>query len=269
MQEQIPDPVRDTYGPADLAATPAFAGGFINFGYWEGIPLAGPLTADDRVASQRNLYRRVLAALGGTRGRHGLEVGCGLGLGCELMLRESQLATVTGMDIHPRQLERARRANERLLAERPARLSFAQGSAERMPFGDGEFGVLYSVEAAQHFRDLAAFAREARRVLRPGGRLAVAGFFVPTRDAGAAEALAGLLDSFASGLDVAHPVAGMTRSLGEAGLHRVRAEPIGEAVWAGLDAYLAQIDLPVTWPRNFLRAYRDRLLDYYIVTATT
>ncbi|MEU0965846.1 class I SAM-dependent methyltransferase [Streptomyces sp. NPDC005917] len=266
IRDDVAPAVRAVYGPQDLSSAPAFGGGFINFGHWEGISLDRPLTAEDRVRSQRNLYRRVLGTLDGADA-HAVEVGCGLGLGAVLALDEFGFASVTGLDIHPEQLERARRANAELLARAPQRLRFAHGAAEEMPFEDGRFGRLYSVEAAQHFRDLAAFVREAARVLRPGGRLAVASFFLPVGAEAAGGELAARLDSFACGLDVAHPLASLLDALDSAGLTEVRAESIGGHVWPGLDHFLSGIDQPVRWPRNFLPAYRDGLLDYYIVSA--
>ncbi|MFF8382779.1 class I SAM-dependent methyltransferase [Streptomyces kanasensis] len=267
----VPSRVRAVYGPEDLSSVPSFGGGFINFGLWDGVPPdpERPPTVDDRVRSERDLYRRVLGALAGGRPRgRAVEVGCGLGLGCALALEEYAFDAVTGVDIHPDQLARARRANAGLLAASPDRLCFARGAAERLPLPDAAFDHLYSVEAAQHFRDLRAFAREGARVLRPKGRVAVASFFVPDDREDAAEELARRLDSFASGLDVAHPLPELTGALAEAGLVEVRAESLGESVWPGFDRFLAGVDLPVSWPRNFLGAYRDGLLDYYLVTAT-
>lgn len=259
--------VEKTYGPDDLSAVPVFAGGFINFGYWRGIGLDGSLSHDDRVRSQQDLYRHVLDTAGAVEGRRVLEVGCGLGIGCALALEEYGPEHVTGMDIHPQQLQRARQANARLLDARPQRLAFVQGAAEDLPFGDGEFDCLYSVEAAQHFPDLTAFAREAARVLRPGGRAVIASFFTVDDAPERAERLAELLDSYASGLDIARPAAGLTDALTGAGLTRVRAASIGPDVWEGWDRWLARLWQPGTWPRNFLRAYREGVLDYYVISA--
>ncbi|PYC78556.1 SAM-dependent methyltransferase [Streptomyces tateyamensis] len=256
--------VQETYGPMDLGGAPMFGGGFINFGYWRGIDLttAAPLTEEQRIGSQQELYRQVLAAALTARGPAPgelLEVGSGLGTGCALAVREYPGIAVTGLDIHPDQVRRAR-------AGHPG-LRFVQGAAEQLPFGDAEFDAVISVEAAQHFPDLAAFATETGRVLRPGGRLALASFFTVDDAPRRAGQLAGLLETFASGLDLARPVTELTRALAKAGLTQVRAESIGDQVWPGWDQWLSRWWPPQSWPRNFLRAYQDRILDYYLVTA--
>uniref|UniRef100_A0AAU2JZH2 Methyltransferase domain-containing protein n=1 Tax=Streptomyces sp. NBC_00049 TaxID=2903617 RepID=A0AAU2JZH2_9ACTN len=260
-------PVWETYGPADLSAVPVFAGGFINFGYWQAVDLESPLSEGDRIRSEQDLYRHVLdsAAPGGGRA---VEIGCGLGLGCALALEEYGPASITGVDIHPDQLRRARDANARLLESEPQRLRFVRGAAESLPFGDGEFDCLYSVEAAQHFPDLSAFAGEAARVLRPGGRVAVTSFFTVDGAPAHSDRLAGLLDSFASGLDIARPVSQLSDALAGAGLVDVETRSIGPQVWPGWDRWLARLWEPGTWPRNFLAAWEQRILDYYVVTAT-
>ncbi|MER8041774.1 methyltransferase domain-containing protein [Streptomyces sp. NPDC094032] len=258
--------VQETYGPADLSAVPVFAGGFINFGYWRPEDLDGPPTVEDRIRTQQDLYRRVLDTSGPLSGARVLEVGCGLGLGCALALEEYGPDLVTGMDIHPQQLDRARRANAGLLEGAGAgRLRLVRGAAERMPFEDAEFDCVYSVEAAQHFDDLGLFAAETARVLRPGGRTAVTSFFAP--DPGAAPRLAELLDTFADGLDIARPPAELTDALVRSGMADVRCESIGPSVWPGWDHWLSAQWKPGTWPRNFLYAWEQGLLDYYVITA--
>ncbi|TSB18130.1 methyltransferase domain-containing protein [Streptomyces benahoarensis] len=259
--------VRETYGPGDLGGQPIFGGGFINFGYWRAVDLDRPLGEAERIRSQEDLYRHVLGAAGPRPGAKVLEVGCGLGMGCAVMLREYGSAAVTGMDIHPQQLSRARAAHAELLRGEPERLRLVQGAAERMPFEDGEFDVVISVEAAQHFPDLGAFAAQTARVLRPGGRAAVASFFTVDDAPDRPGHLARLLETFDSGLDIARPVTALTDAFTAAGLTHVSATSIGPHVWPAWDRWLARWWTPDTWPRNFLRAYQEGILDYYVVTA--
>ncbi|MGW7044204.1 class I SAM-dependent methyltransferase [Streptomyces avermitilis] len=266
-QHPIPSAVQEAYGPSDLSSMPLFAGGFINFGYWQGIDLDQPLTERDRISSQQAMYRHVLSTLAPTEGLRALEVGCGLGVGGVVALKEFGFAHVTGMDIHPQQLKRAQQANSDVLARQPEQLHFAHGAAEDMPFDDAEFDRLYCVEAAQHFRDLGAFAREAARVLRPDGRAVITSFFVPDADQARVGRLSELLETFATGLDVAHTIPQLTSSLERAGLTKVRVTSIGASVWPGWDRWLAGMWKPGTWPRNFLRAYQEGTLDYFTVTA--
>ncbi|GAA1338859.1 class I SAM-dependent methyltransferase [Saccharothrix algeriensis] len=248
---------RRTYDTGDLSALPVFAGGYINFGYWDGVPLDRDLTAEQRVASQEALYDVVLDALDVT-GRRVLEVGSGRGVGARRVARRG-VARLTGLDLMPQQVERAR------AAARDERVAFAVGSASAMPFPADAFDRLLSVEAAQHFEDLAGFAREAARVLAPGGRLAVTTFFAERDDAG--PALAELLETFASGLDLAHPIGRFADDLRAAGFTGVRADRLGAHVWPGLDRWVAQVGGPYDWGRNWLVAADRGLLDYYLVTA--
>ena len=250
--------LRRTYGTGDLAALPVFAGGFINFGYWAGIPLDGELTVEQRIASEQALYDLVVGALGIGPGDRVLEVGSGRGLGARRVLRREP-SLVRGVDLMPEQVARAARAND------DPRVAFVQGACDDLPFPDGSFDALLSVEAAQHFEDFGRFARESARVLAPNGRLAVTTFFTRTDDAGTR--LAGLLKTFASGLDRAHRVDDVVRDLRAAGFADVRADSIGEHVWRGLDRWLAQGPRPDRWDRNWLPAFERGLVDYYLVTA--
>ncbi|MEU6081797.1 class I SAM-dependent methyltransferase [Streptomyces sp. NPDC047108] len=265
LEPRIPGQIDTIYGVWDLSTVPAFTGGFINFGYWRDVPRDRPLTEDDRLRSEQDLYRLVLGELGSTEGLRAVEVGCGLGLGCALALREFGFTEVCGVDLHPAQLDRARIVNAGLLAEHPERLRYVRGAAEVMPLPDGSAECLFSVNAAQHFPDLREFADEADRVLCPGGRLALATFFAP--GACGVEELPRLLPTYADGLDLPHVVDDVTGALTRSGFSSVRAVPIGEDVWAAYDRWLARTPLRNLWPRRFLEAYEKGYLDYYLVTA--
>ena len=101
---------------------------------------------------------------GDLAGHRVLDVGCGTG---NLAAALSERAKVWGVDASPEMLEVAR--------SRAPRVRFKQASAEALPFKDGWFErvtmwlVIHLVERPRVFA-------EARRVLAPGGRLAVATF---------------------------------------------------------------------------------------------
>lgn len=248
------------YGEDDLSSLPVFAGGFINYGYWRGIPLDHPISQEHRVESQLALYRLVYADLAGLRV---VEVGPGTGVGPGWAFAECGPAELHGVDLHMEQVQRCLETNADAVGDR---LTFRQGAADALPFDDGAADAVVSLEAAQHFDDLAGFARESFRVLGPGGRLVVATFFIP--DAATAGALVGMLETFAEGVDREHPLPAFLDDLAAAGFADVAAESIGEHVWPGLDAWIAQLGhAEGTWPRRYLTAWRDGLIDYYVVTA--
>jgi SAM-dependent methyltransferase len=94
-----------------------------------------------------------------------LDLGCGDGRITALLAREG--AEVTGVDPSEVALERARAANPGLDFRAPA----PDGS---LPFADGSFDVVVCVNVLEHVADTQRLMSEARRVLRPGGRLAIA-----------------------------------------------------------------------------------------------
>ena len=59
-------------------------------------------------------------------------------------------------------------------AERPSTVTWREGAAETLPFPDGSFDAVVSQFGLMFFQDRRAAIREMRRVLRPGGRLAIA-----------------------------------------------------------------------------------------------
>lgn len=81
-------------------------------------------------------------------------------LGCE----------VTGADYVPSLLERGR---ERARAERLG-MDFVEGDAEALPFMTGTFDAAVSVFGCMFAPDQPRTAAELRRVVRPGGRIALA-----------------------------------------------------------------------------------------------
>jgi ubiquinone/menaquinone biosynthesis C-methylase UbiE len=94
-----------------------------------------------------------------------LEVGCGTGHW--LTVLSGQGMRVAGLDASARMLARAR--------ERDRSSHLVRGVAEHLPWTDASFDRLLCVNAVHHFHDKRAFFSEARRVLRPGGRVMTVG----------------------------------------------------------------------------------------------
>ena len=95
-----------------------------------------------------------------------LEVGCGRGIGVDLLLGQFRAAYVCGIDLDCRQIERARK----LLTRRyDGRFSLAVANIERLPFADAKFEAVFDFGALHHLPIWQAGVAEIRRVLKPGG----------------------------------------------------------------------------------------------------
>lgn len=94
-----------------------------------------------------------------------LEVGCGTGHW--LAGLSPAPGHLVGLDLSAGMLAQAQR--------RGRWLHLTRGSADRLPFPDVCFDLVYCVNALHHFQQQCAFVSEARRLLRPGGALAVVG----------------------------------------------------------------------------------------------
>ena len=83
---------------------------------------------------------------------------------------------VVACDLTPDMLAHVKRtASERRLDN----IRVQQGAAERLPFANASFDILLCRYTAHHWRDLEAGLREARRVLKTGGRAVFADAIAP------------------------------------------------------------------------------------------
>ncbi|MFT4586980.1 MAG: SAM-dependent methyltransferase [Candidatus Binatia bacterium] len=110
-----------------------------------------------------------------TDGASVLDAGCGFG-GTLRQLSEQDLELkLTGLNIDPRQIHRAR-SQQVSVDESGVHIGHTCGDATEMPFADESFDAVLALELTCHFEERAPFFAEARRVLRPGGRLVVADY---------------------------------------------------------------------------------------------
>src|SRR5271169_2245284 len=97
-------------------------------------------------------------------GKRVLDVACGSGYGSALLSQEVGATCVMGVDASWEALNAARR----FLA--PGNVGFALSDAEQLPFCDGGFDVIVSMETLEHLRHPEVFLRELGRLLCAGGK---------------------------------------------------------------------------------------------------
>jgi ubiquinone/menaquinone biosynthesis C-methylase UbiE len=125
---------------------------------------------------QRQVRLKLVKALGGPDGcRFGnaLEIGSGTGYFSLNLLQLGLIEELTATDISAGMLKRLETTAEALgLAERT---STVVTDAERLPFAEESFDLVFGHAVLHHIPDLDRAFAEFRRVLRPGGMIAFAG----------------------------------------------------------------------------------------------
>jgi ubiquinone/menaquinone biosynthesis C-methylase UbiE len=100
-----------------------------------------------------------------------LEIGAGTGYFSLNLLQAGVVGEAVCTDISQGMLDELERSAERL----GLRVETARCEAQKLPFPDGSFDLVFGHAVLHHLPDLDAAFREFRRVLRPGGRVAFCG----------------------------------------------------------------------------------------------
>jgi SAM-dependent methyltransferase len=137
-------------------------GNYYNFGLW-----SEPTDTPD-VACARLTQSLINFDSSPQSAKTVLDVGCGLGAGTDQIARYYNHAKVCGLNYSSRQIARAEATYHR------SNLRFQYADALALPFPDATIDRIFCIEAAMHFQTRAEFFAEARRSLRPNGRLILA-----------------------------------------------------------------------------------------------
>jgi SAM-dependent methyltransferase len=129
--------------------------------FFEGYSRLGRSVEGLEGASEWPVLRGLLPEL---RGLRVLDLGCGYGWFCR-WAREHGAATVLGIDVSEKMLERARATTH------DAAISYARADAERLDLEAGSFDLVYSSLALHYIEDLGGLLAKLHAALAAGGNL--------------------------------------------------------------------------------------------------
>lgn len=119
-----------------------------------------------RAAIQRHFEAQRLFRMGGPMGGgRALELGCGRGVGTQLILDLFGADSVDAFDLDPRMLALARRR----LASRGARVRLWVGDASAISAPEASYDAVFDFGIIHHVPDWRRVLTEVQRVLEPGG----------------------------------------------------------------------------------------------------
>jgi len=122
------------------------------------------LSSPTRAFVQRHVVAPLLERLGGrVEGGRVLELGCGRGVGGEIILDRFRAAQLEAIDIDPDMVERARAR----LGRRPG-TRVSVGDATRIDARDESFDAVFDFGAIHQMPDWPTAVAEVSRILKPG-----------------------------------------------------------------------------------------------------
>lgn len=102
---------------------------------------------------------------------HVLEIGFGPGHGIQQVARIAVHGRVAGVDFSQTMLQQATRRNAAAIAS--GKVELRLGDAAALPYPDNTFNKVFATNVVYFWKDPLATLQEIRRVMKPGGRLAL------------------------------------------------------------------------------------------------
>jgi tocopherol O-methyltransferase len=143
-------------------------GDHLHHGYYPN----GSADGVDHRAAQVDMIDRALDWASISNKKNVLDVGCGLGGSSRYFARKwGKDVKATGVTLSPVQVARGNRLGEEQGLDQQVNLQVAD--ALKMPFEDGKFDFVYSMESGEHMPDKKKFVGELARVCAPNGRILI------------------------------------------------------------------------------------------------
>ncbi len=121
-----------------------------------------------RAFVQKHHEAAMMESLGGRcEGKKVLEIGCGRGVGTEIIFERFGASEVHAFDLDPKMIEIAGR---RLAKYPPEKLRLFVGDAEKIEAADASFDAVFDFGIIHHIPVWQKSVAEVARVLKPGGR---------------------------------------------------------------------------------------------------
>lgn len=230
--------------------------GCINFGYWEQVPEL--ISIKLREKSQLDLYRKLFefADIHRIQKATTLEVGCGRGHGVNLLSSYSHNSY--GVDLVESQIQTCMNNYPSIKS------NFKHAFSNKTGFQANFFDFVISVEAAQHFHNFFSFTREAYRILKNSGKIAITTFFFPNKRC--KRAIKDILPQDISGTHRMISISQAEKFLKEAGFKNIKIVPIGAKVFKGFCKWANQAMSNKNHTPRWVAAYENKLIDYYMIS---
>jgi len=140
----------------------------LHYGYWDSTTktFREALANINKVLSEK-------AAI--TEDMHVLDAGCGIG-GSSIWLAKNKQTNVTGITLSAKQAARANAYVKQIGLS--GKVQFQVQDFTNTNFDDASFDVVWAIESVCHASNKEDFIKEAHRLLKPGGQLVMADFFI-------------------------------------------------------------------------------------------